>query len=357
MTDFLPKVTVVIPTYNAESFIERTVRSAASQTYPNLQILVIDDGSKDNSRRIVEDLCQEIPFLKIETVKNGGVARARNIGTELAEDGYVAYLDADDLWHPQKIEKQVEALAQHAGDDSWGACYVGFRLIDTDDHPFADGALYEESGDFFFDHLLINHAGNGSVLLVRRDVALEVGGFDPSYAEKGIGGCEDRDFHLKILQKYKIEVVPEFLVGYRVHPESMSTNKSAIALGQFAVIENFLKDPRLNDRMRRRALGAAHRSAIIKFWRSRLYLQSVRSLVLHLWLDPYHGLVRSLTRLYFFGRRRVLYLFWLVSERHNRHLGTRDFLMLDPSRSLFSQAIYYSPPDAAGPNRSVTDDV
>ncbi len=350
MRPFLPKVTVVIPLYNAEEFIERAVCSAVAQTYSNLQILVINDGSTDNSRRIVEDLCDQFPNLTIKTVANGGVARARNLGTEMADDGYVAYLDADDLWHPSKIEKQVAAMARHEGDSSWAACYSGFRKIWTDDTPIKDGVKFGTSGDFFAEHLLVNHVGNGSSLMVRRDVALEVGGFDPSFAERRIGGCEDRDLQLKILQKYKVECVPEFLVGYRIHPQGMSSNTAAMALGQIAVIESFLSDPRVDPFLRRQAMSAVHRSAVLKFWNAGDRSRALRSFLLNVWLDPFGGALRGIRRVSAITVGRMVYALWRVTGFLGEGTERRNFMHLDPARSLAAQAFRSDWPKVLAPS-------
>lgn len=266
---YLPQVTVVVPAYNAERFILRTLLTAVGQTYPCLNILVVDDGSTDATRAIVEDLARSHPNLSLVTTPNAGVARARNVGTELAESEYVAYLDADDLWHPTKIAKQIAALAAHANDPTWAASYVLYRRIDEVDMVVADGPSLTARGTFFGSHLVVNHVGNGSGLLVRRNAALQVGGFDPAYADRGIGGCEDHDFQLRLLSRYKLELVPEYLVGYRSHADAMSTNWTRMGQGQLAVIERHLTDPRVGPELRELARQASQRYAMTRFLRGR----------------------------------------------------------------------------------------
>jgi glycosyltransferase involved in cell wall biosynthesis len=254
----LQSVTVIVPVYNGQDFIERTIRSAAAQDYPRIEILVVDDGSTDSTASILDRLARELPRVRYVTIPNGGVANARNYGTELAETDYVAYLDGDDLWHPSKITRQVEALSRHGDDESWAACYALFRRIDGDDRLIANGAVHLARGDILADHLRVNHVGNGSSLLVRRRAALDVGGFDPAYAARGIGGCEDFDFQLRLLKKYKMEVVPEYLVGYRFHESCMSRNHRAMAMGYLATVENALDGAQVTARDRKKALAAAH---------------------------------------------------------------------------------------------------
>src|SRR5690606_28828030 len=108
-----PAVTAVIPAYNMEAFLGRALESALAQTYPQLEIIVIDDGSTDGTRALAEGYAAHDKRIRVVPVANGGVAAARNLGTSMAATPYVAYLDADDLWHPEKISRQVSALAFH----------------------------------------------------------------------------------------------------------------------------------------------------------------------------------------------------------------------------------------------------
>lgn len=282
-------VTVVIPVYNGAEFVERTVRSAAGQTHAALRILAVNDGSTDGTEAILARLAAEMANFSHVTTVNGGVARARNIGTEMADTDYVAYLDADDLWHPTKIAKQLAALEAH-GDPSWAASYTFSRSIDRNDRVIGKGKPpLPARGAFFAEHLVKNHVGNGSSLLVRRDAALAVGGFEPSYAEQGAGGCEDRDFQLRILSRFKMDVVEEFLIGYRKYPGNMSSQRGMMARGTIAVIEAFLSDPRVTPAERKAALASAHRFAAREFARAGEWKNAARSLMLHMKIEPITG--------------------------------------------------------------------
>ena len=232
-----PRVTIIVPAFDMDRFVERTLLSAIGQTYRNLEIIVIDDGSTDKTLQIARRVAAEHPKVRVVSVANAGVAAARNMGIELADSLYVAFLDADDLWHPSKIERQVAALAAHGHSEEWAACYSLYRMIDEDDMVVDNGVPAEARGDFFDAQLLWNPVGNGSNLLVRRDVALAVGGFNPDYANAGVGGCEDLEFQLKVLQHHKVELVREYAIGYRLHERQMSSNLSAMRLSRIAVIE------------------------------------------------------------------------------------------------------------------------
>jgi glycosyltransferase involved in cell wall biosynthesis len=235
-----PLVSVVIPAYNAERFIERTLNSALRQTYRRLEIIIIDDGSTDATCAIARSLIAGDDRVRIISVPNGGVANARNIGIEAATGPFVAFLDADDLWHPTKVELQVASLTNGPDSDA-AAAYARHRVIDVDDRVISTAGVFVCDGYAFARDLYGKFIGNGSTLLVRRETALAVGGFEPSWAARGIGGCEDLDFELKILAKHPIVAIPRFLVGYRVFQGNMSSNKLRMAKAIVATVEHHIR--------------------------------------------------------------------------------------------------------------------
>src|SRR5438270_8624569 len=141
-----PLTSVVIPAYNAERFLERTLRSALRQTYRNLEVIVVNDGSADKTRAIAEAVARTDDRVRIITVPNGGVAKARNIGIAEAHGEFVAFLDADDLWHPTKIELQLAAMSPESGDYQPAAVYTFTRTIDTEDRVIGSGGRVVLSG-------------------------------------------------------------------------------------------------------------------------------------------------------------------------------------------------------------------
>ncbi|MEO9649814.1 MAG: glycosyltransferase family A protein [Roseobacter sp.] len=327
----LPSVAVVIPVYNGEKFIEATIRSAAAQDYKPLNIIAVDDGSTDKSLEILEKLKTSVPNLAVYPLENGGVARARNRGTELADTDYVAYLDQDDLWHSSKIKKQIHALLTHSDDSTWAACYTANRIIDDQDRLLRTGTAFPASGFFFGSHLVMNHVGNGSNFLVRRSAALEVGGFNSTYFDEGIGGLEDRDFQLRILQRFKAEYVPECLVGYRMHSGTMSSSYEPLAHGVLAVTENYSNDVRVPSTLRRVAMSAAHRYAALRFFLAGKYHLAIKHFIVQLWLDPIFGPPASLRKTYYRSYDRLNYKLW---KNRGRKLGTRTFSSMEPKELL-----------------------
>ncbi|MDF4756482.1 glycosyltransferase family A protein, partial [Vibrio parahaemolyticus] len=116
-------VSVIVPLYNAEKYIEETMESILNQTYKNIEIVIVDDGSKDQSSSIVKNLKKKYPEqIKYILQENQGVSVARNTGIENASGEYISFLDSDDLWHPTKIEKQIESMHKN----NMNACYCGY---------------------------------------------------------------------------------------------------------------------------------------------------------------------------------------------------------------------------------------
>jgi glycosyltransferase involved in cell wall biosynthesis len=223
-----PLVSIIVPAYNAEAFLRATLESVFGQTYTALDVIVVDDGSTDGTRDIVTAFQALQPGLRLISKPNGGVASARNAGLRAARGDYVAFLDADDLWHPEKIATQMAALRPGGGEGYVAAFSLHLR-IDKGGRvtgksrawPFAEFGLPA--------HIVLKPVGNGSSLIVRRDVAIGVGGFDEDYVARGIGGCEDLDFELRVAAQYPIACVPYYHVGYRVYEGNMSSDRPKMA--------------------------------------------------------------------------------------------------------------------------------
>ncbi|MGR4846234.1 glycosyltransferase family 2 protein [Rhizobium sp. LARHSG275] len=263
-----PLVSVVIPAFNASRYIERTLRSAGRQTYRNLEIIVVNDGSTDDTAKMVEQVALEDSRIRLLSTANRGVAAARNTGIQASSGRFLAFLDADDLWHQTKIEKQVNALNRRSL--QWAAVYVPHYVINHDDEIIRSCHSDVARGYIYARHLTFKYVGNGSALLVRRDVALEIGGFDSSYAAAGIGGCEDLDFELRLAARYHIEVIPERLVGYRQYPGNMSSNHLQMGQSALEVIRRSLAaNPQLPQYAMLSATIATHKYAFWEFRRAR----------------------------------------------------------------------------------------
>ncbi len=220
----MPKqlVTVVIPAYNASRTIAATLDSVVAQTYNNLEILVVDDGSTDSTEKIVLAYRDRDPRIALLKQANSGVAAARNSGIKAAHGDYIAPIDADDIWHPTKIEKQMTVML--AGGSDLALVYSLHRRIDAKDGVLYTSPFYDCHGWVLCQHLYTNFVGNGSSPLFLKRVALEVGGYDSRLKAWGAEGCEDWLFQLQIATRYRFGCMPEYLVGYRQLRQQMSSD-------------------------------------------------------------------------------------------------------------------------------------
>jgi hypothetical protein len=214
----LPLVTAIVPAFNAETTLAATLRSVAAQTYAALEIVIVDDGSTDLTAALAERFCAGEPRARLIRKANGGASSARNAGIAGARGDYVAPVDADDLWHPLKIERQVAAAL--AAPEPPAFVYCWFRVIDADDRVIGDGEPHRVDGMAFQRLAYRNFVGNGSGPLVRRDAALAVGGYD-----EALWGVEDIAFQLALARRWPVAAVPEYLVGYRVHGGGLSQDR------------------------------------------------------------------------------------------------------------------------------------
>lgn len=215
-----PLVSVVIPAFNAEATLRETLRSVAAQDYPRLEILIVDDGSTDSTARIAASFCAAEPRARLLRKANGGVASARNHAIAEARGEFVAPIDADDVWHPSKITRQVAAAT--AASEPPGFVYCWFRDIDEAGRVWRDGPPLAVEGPALQRLAYSNFVGNGSAPLIPRRALLAVGGYDERLRRLGAEGCEDTLLQFRLAQRHPVALVPEYLVGYRLTSGSMS---------------------------------------------------------------------------------------------------------------------------------------
>lgn len=238
MIDGGPLVSVVVPAFNAARTILETLHSVSQQSYRNLEVTVVNDGSTDETADIVRNYSRADPRVRMLSKPNGGVASARNEGIKASRSEFIAFIDADDLWHPTKIAKQLNVLL--AGGPDMALVYSPFRLIDADGKVLASPHKYGVNGWVLYRHFYSNIVGNGSALLIRKRVLKEFGGFDTWLRREGAEGCEDLLLQLRIAAHYRFGEVSEYLVGYRRLEDNMSSNtEQMIRSGILAVNQAF----------------------------------------------------------------------------------------------------------------------
>ena len=230
-----PTVSVVIPTYNNAQYLEEALDSVFSQSLAPYQVIVVDDGSTDNTQDIVSNYGRNIIYRRIE---NSGQAYARNIGIELVKGEYTAFLDADDIWLPTKLEKQIALI------EKYPKCPMVFcnfsEFVENSSSPdvitdWLSTKKWLATGNIFANLVMSNFILPSGVLLRTRYLK-EVGGFDPELSPR-----EDRDLCLRLAAKYSIEGDKTVLVRKRKHRSNSGVNYEKGNLMLYYIMEKMLK--------------------------------------------------------------------------------------------------------------------
>ncbi len=242
----MPLISVIIPVYNGEKTIRETIESVLNQTFREFELLVINDGSQDRTLEIVESI--QDSRLKVFSYPNAGQSTSRNRGIELATGEYISFIDADDLWTPDKLEAQVKVLQENP---QAAVAYSWTNWIDESSQLVGKGSHITEKGKVFAKLLLNDFVANGSNSLIRRQVLTEVGGFDAS-----VTPAEDWDMWLRIAAHYEFVAVPSSQVLYRITPNSASFNVWKMEVSSLKVIEKaFAQAPESLHYLKRKSLG------------------------------------------------------------------------------------------------------
>jgi glycosyltransferase involved in cell wall biosynthesis len=234
-----PFVSIIVPAYNAEAFIEKTLNSILTQTYRYFEVLIVDDGSQDRTSEIVDRIAEADSRVFLIKQQNSGVAAARNLAIQSAKGELVAPIDADDIWYPNYLEKQVYCLQSCS--DSVGLVYAW--SIDIDEQEQLTGGFHvaQIQGNVYQTLLCHNFLGNASATVIRKTCFETVGGYCCEMRTQNAQGCEDWDFYLRVAEAYEFRVVPEFLVGYRKIQQSMSCNYDCMARSHSLMLQSTKK--------------------------------------------------------------------------------------------------------------------
>jgi len=220
-------ISVIIPTYNCDKYICEALDSVLHQTYSDYEIIVIDDGSTDTTREIIENKFQTVRYYYVE---NNGVAAARNLGILMAQGELIAFLDADDKWLPEKLEKQVALFEANKN----------VSMVFTENYFFNEQGISEFSANKkirlmhgnIVRNIFLNSYVVTSTVMVRRSVFDHVGMF-----EEELSVAEDDNMWMRIGFKYGIALLDEKLVMYRMTAGSLSSDFNALIIGGNKQIE------------------------------------------------------------------------------------------------------------------------
>ncbi|MEH2292160.1 glycosyltransferase family 2 protein [Nostoc sp.] len=249
MIEPTPKVSVIIPAYNAMSFLPQALESVLNQTFQDFEVIIIDDGSSDNIATWAAESTH--PNIKLISQTNQGQSAARNTGIRLSQGEYIAFLDADDLWEPTKLEKQISAFMDNP---ELGLVDTWVFLVDEQDNILSQPKIYYDEGNLWQQMLELNLVMCGSSPMVRRQCFETVG-----YFNQIIKGPEDWHMWTRIAAHYPFKIICEPLVHYRQHPNSTSRNLELMVSNIIKAIEDLFESVPLQLQWKkRRAYGRAY---------------------------------------------------------------------------------------------------
>lgn len=287
------KVSVIIPNYNYGRFLQEAIDSALGQTHRPHEVIVIDDGSTDESRQILKGYGDRI---RVHFQKNEGVGAARNKGAEMSTGDLLAFLDADDYWFPRKLEKQIAELNT---DPEIGLVHCGLQYVDEKGELGAE-LLAGEAGSVALKLLRFEPVilGPGGSTLVRKDVFLGVGGYDTN---KDLHPSEDWELSYRIARKYKFGFVKEPLLYYRQHGSGGHLNIARMERAMLLAFEKAFADDAADvQRIRRECYGNLYTILAGSYLHAGNLEKSVVSGLKGLFYSP-----RTIIRILWFPVRKV----------------------------------------------------
>lgn len=216
-----PSVSVIIPVFNSFKYLEEALASVRRQSFEDFEVVVVDDGSDSE----IEPYLSRFPEARLIRQKNMGVAVARNVGVYNSLGEYIAFLDADDLWHQDKLAHQVEVMEN---DPEIGLCYTRCQIVDGAGQAVG---VFPEYGSETYEDLLKSFSIILSSTLVRKNIFNSAGGFDPLCTF-----AQDLEFFLKVARHWKVKFCADQLTAYRRHSSNRTREAEAldIALSIFA---------------------------------------------------------------------------------------------------------------------------
>lgn len=273
-------VSVVMTSYNYGQYLKTTIESILNQSRPAREVIIIDDGSTDDSAEVAATFGERIKFVQQE---NQGVCAARNNGAKRASGDVIAFMDSDDIWRPEKLAKQIAAFESDA---EVGIVSCGIRFFNERNETIVE---YNEgmNGYVARDILLYEKPvlnTTASAIAVRRDVFEKTGGFDENRA---LFSAEDREFCYRAALVSKLAFIPEILVDYRIHGSNGHLNIARMERALEAAYQKIFNNANAETlKIKRRSYGNLYTNLAGSHFRAGNYAAFIRDAVKSVWLTP-----------------------------------------------------------------------
>lgn len=325
-----PFVSIVVPAFNAAWSIGDTIHSIQAQSCADFELIIINDGSTDNLMEELAPLVAEDPRLRVVMRKNDGLASGRNLGLRESRAEFIAFIDADDVWHPKFLEEMTAALRSNP--DAPFA-YAFSHRFDADNRIIPAPTWTHLPRHDFSGLLELNSVGSGSAALFRKAAVVRAGGYDESLRVRTKQGAEDWKLCLRLAKIHPPVLVPKYLVGYRLVAESMSQSDPARQLrAVHAVMDDIrMEYPQTPARHFANARTLMNGWLLTAFWRQRDFRTIARLLVESYVLNPFWFLSRDLRTIH---KQKIMSILWDRRERKPladyEEDGVRPFAFLKP---------------------------
>ncbi|QPG06399.1 glycosyltransferase family 2 protein [Salinimonas marina] len=255
-------VSTIIPTHNRSEWLCDAIESVLAQTYTDIELIVVDDGSTEDIRGNINKRFPNNSFLFARNEVTTSPGSARNRGAALAQGKYLAFLDSDDLWLPDKLEKQVALLEQHSAEGAalaGGAC----RYMTSDGKPTLRPSFPPASAGYEDFICRIKMPGSGSNNLILKAAFDEVGGF-----REDLQRAEDKQLWLKLLKRYSVVYVPDITAVIRIHNNARVNVDETVVVCNRLAVDNEIEDSNL----RRKAIAFTYFVMFNRLWGKEKWL-------------------------------------------------------------------------------------
>jgi glycosyltransferase involved in cell wall biosynthesis len=301
--DEMPKFDIIIPAYNAASFLSAALQSVIEQTYPDWRILLVNDGSTDDTKKICTEFQRRLgPKMLLIDQENRGLSASRNVAIRASSAPFLALLDADDVWLPNRLEESLRCF----DDERVGMAYGFVSLIDADGKVLRTQNPEEQQDSGTMAKAIYTRSVNlpCPTISFRRRCIEELGCFDES-----MRACEDRDLWLRIALQYQVARIGKVIASYRLSAGSMSTDIDRMSVAQQKFIEKHRESKEFSGKDQRIAISSVYRQRAESFgergmlWKS--FANGLRSFVIAPNLTTAKATILALMRLPLLLKKRA----------------------------------------------------
>lgn len=275
----MKKVSVVIPAYNKADLTIKTVESVLGQTYENIEVIVVDDGSTDDTKKKLQLFGDRITYI---CKQNGGASSARNVGIKQATGEYIALIDCDDIYYPEKIAKSVECLEKKS---DYGFVYTGAYFMNGDGDVISEHGISDHpASGWIASRLIVKNFICNSTAVIRRECFEKVGYFD----EK-IFIPADWDMLLRLAERYKAAYIDDKLTGYRLS-DSYTASNMEMGINEIIYVLNkaLSRNSHFHSGLKKRCLSTVYFTCGINYAVMQDFKKSQESLLKAVLNKPYN---------------------------------------------------------------------